>query len=59
MIMLGFLILAQAVQRMASSEEKKLMGNVIHQWKVFVLTLLEFVLAALANVVCGMVTTLT
>ncbi len=55
----GFLILAQAVQRMASSEEEKPMGNVIHQWKVFVLTLLEFVLAALANVVCGMVTTLT
>jgi hypothetical protein len=57
--MLGFLILAQAVQRMASSEEEKSMGNVIHQWKVFVLILLEFVLAALANVMCGMVTTLT
>jgi hypothetical protein len=56
--MLGLLILTQAVQRMASEEEKP-MGNVMHQWKVFALALLEFVLAALANIVCGMVATLT
>jgi len=56
--MLGLLILTQAVQRMASEEEKP-MGNVMHQWKAFALALLEFVLAALANIVCGMVATLT
>ncbi len=55
--MLGLLILTQAVQHMASEEEKP-MGNVMHQWKVFALALLEFVLAAFANIVCGMVTTL-
>ena len=57
--MLGFLILMQAVQRMASREEEMPMGNVMHQWKMFALALLEFVFAALANIVCGMVTTLT
>ena len=57
--MLGLLILTQAVQRMASKEEEKPMKKVMPQWKVFVLVLLEFVLAALANIVCGMVTTLT
>lgn len=57
--MLGLLILTQAVQRMADREEEKLMGNVMHQWKVFALAVLEFVLAALVNIVCGMVTTLT
>ena len=35
------------------------MENVMHQWKVFALALLEFVLAAFANSVCGMVATLT
>lgn len=44
---------------MASREEEMPMGNVMHQWKVFALALLEFVFAALANIVCGMVTTLT
>lgn len=57
--MLGLLILAQVVQRMASREEEKPMRNVMHQRNVFVLALLEFVLAALANIVCGMVATLT
>jgi hypothetical protein len=56
--LLGFLILTQAVQRMASEEEKS-MGNVMHQWKMFALALLEFVLTAFANIVCGMVATLT
>jgi len=58
-IMLGLLILTQAVQRMASSEEEKPMRHVMHQGQVFVLALLEFLLAALANIVCGMVATLT
>jgi hypothetical protein len=35
------------------------MENVIHQLKVFTLTLLEFVLAALVNVICSTVATLT
>ena len=38
--------------------EEKPMGNVMQQWKVFSLPLLGFVLAALANIVCGMVATL-
>ena len=58
-IILGLLILTQAVQHMADREEEKPMGNVMHQGKVFALAILEFVLAALVNIVCGMVTTLT
>lgn len=58
-MMLGFVIFTQAVQRMVSREEEKPMRNVIDQWKEFVLALLEFVLAALANIVCGMASTLT
>ena len=59
MILLGFLILTQTVLRMASREEKEPMGNAVHQWKVFVLALFEFALAALVNVACGMAATLT
>ena len=53
-IMLSLLILTQAEQRMASREEEKPMGNVIHQLKVFTLTLLEFTLAGLVNITCGL-----
>jgi hypothetical protein len=53
--MLNLLILIQAVQRMASREEEKPMGNMIHQLKVFTLTLLEFTLAGLVNITCGLV----
>jgi len=35
------------------------MGNAVYQWKVFVLALFEFALAALVNVACGMAATLT
>jgi hypothetical protein len=52
------IMLTQAVQRMASREEEKTMGNVIHQLKVFALTLFEFALAALVNVICSTVSTL-
>ena len=55
MIMLSLVIITQAVQRMASSEEEKPMGNVIHQLKVFALGLLEFALVALVNIICGLV----
>jgi len=55
--MLSLVVITQAVQRMASreEEEEKPMGNVIHQLKVFALGLLEFALAAIVNIICGLV----